>query len=205
MTLSAPFAFLFGGAGEQLVRAYAHMLRDLFPPGLLWDWSEESPLWQLVLACADALGRLHERAVDLLREVDPTMTLELLPEWEAALGLASSGDEDVRLARVVARLIHRQRVRPADFQRALAGLLGLDAEDVEVLEMTRAQAVESLHPRDIYLAHIWTGAGPGYDLAGAEALVDQIEHAHTQVRVYETKVMICDDPKSLVDRDLIGA
>jgi uncharacterized protein YmfQ (DUF2313 family) len=205
VTLSAPLASLLGGADEYLVRAYAFMLRGLFPPGRLWDWAEESPLWQLMLACADGLGRLHERGVDLLREVDPTMTQELLPEWEAALGLASSGGDLVRLARVVARLIHRQRVRPADFQRALAGLLGLEIDDVEVIEMTRAQAVTSLHPRDIYLAHIWTGAGPDYDLSGAQALVDQIKHAHTEVRVFETKIMIVDDPKSLVDRDLIGA
>lgn len=200
------FSHPFGPDLEELVQAYTRLMIDLLPPGRLWKLIGDTWLRRFFEGAAEELARAHERAQDLLRESFPDQAVELLADYEEELAMVPAiGDtEAVRRARVVARLVARQRVRPADYRQALAGLLGIaDPADVEILEVTNAQARSTLHERDIYLFHIWTGTGD-YDLVGAQALVAQIDHSHTVGRVYETKVMICDDPQSLVDRDLIG-
>src|SRR5512139_1323300 len=117
---------------------YASMLRALLPPGKLWRVAG-SLLSQVFLACADELARVDTRAGDLINEADPATTLELLPDFERELGLeAGTSSVDERRARVVTRLVARQRFRPVDFQTALAPLLALDPADVDVIERTRA-------------------------------------------------------------------
>jgi hypothetical protein len=57
---------------------------------------------------------------------------------------------DERRARVVARLVRRQRYRPVDFQAALAPLLVLDPGQVAVIQRTRAFCVAIGDDREIY-------------------------------------------------------
>jgi uncharacterized protein YmfQ (DUF2313 family) len=185
------------------------MLWALLPPGRLWLRDPDSELDRFLLASADELARIDARGQDLIRESDPQQASELLPEFEAMLDLAPDGTEAERRARVVARLIARQRFRPVDFQVALAPLLGQAAEDVVVIERTAAQAATmgDLSGDEIFHAFIYRDpTDPGsYDLAGAQTLADDIKPSHTEVTVIESVDVLADDPFSLTDRDILGA
>ncbi len=186
--------------------AYARMMKLLLPPGPLWRLDADSNLSKVFLAASDELVRVDGRGETLIAEADPRTADELLPDWERLLDLDSTGTLDERRSRVVARLIARQRYRPADFQLALAPLLGQDVADVVVIETSRADAIATGDDRDIYRAHIYRDpTEPGtYDLAAAQALCDAIKPAHTEVKVIESIDFLCDDPFSLCDRDLLG-
>lgn len=186
--------------------AYARMLRALLPPGRAWREGWEGVLAGALRAAADELARVSARAADLLRESDPRQADELLSDFEADLGLATTGTVDERRARVVAHLLRRQRVRPVDYQTALAPLLGQAPEDVVVIERSRADAIAMGDDQEIYRFLIYRDPdAPGsYDLESAQALVDKMAHSHTKGHVIESIDMLCDDPFSLCDRDLLG-
>lgn len=187
--------------------AYTRMMMALLPPGKVWRLITGSTLFNLLAACADELGRLEGRSVNLLDEADPSKTLELLPEYERELDLPSTGTNGERVARIVAREIARQRFRPVDFQNALTGLLGLAPASVVVIERTHAAALAMGDAREIYRFFIYRDpALPGtYYLASAQALVDDIKPSHTIGTMIESINFLCDDPYSLCDRDLLGA
>jgi hypothetical protein len=197
--------------------AYARMLKALLPPSKVWALID-SLLSAIFLACADELVRVGDRVLDLLEESDPRTTLELLPDFERVLGLVAEGSLDERRARVVAQLLRRQRARPADFQQVLAPLFGQATEDVAVIERDRAFALLVGDDREIYRFFIYRDPSEGaiddpepswwggaYDLDGAQALVDDMAHSHTQGHVIESVNMLCDDLFSLCDRDMLGA
>ena len=187
--------------------AYARAMALLLPPGRIWRVVGGSLTMGALTGAGDELVRVGERGQDLIRESDPRTADELLPDFERVLALDSTGTLDERRARVVARLIARQRYRPVDFQEALAPLLGQDPEDVVVIERTHAQAI-LIDPdgREIFRFFIYRDPGlPGtYDLAAAQDLVDAIKPAHTMGHVIESIDFLCDDPYSLCDRDLLG-
>lgn len=65
---------------------YRDQLRRLLPPGLIWPDSR-SNLSSLFLALAPALSNVHNRLLELIEEVDPRTSTELVDEWIRALGL----------------------------------------------------------------------------------------------------------------------
>jgi uncharacterized protein YmfQ (DUF2313 family) len=89
---------------------YRAQLFQLRPPGPVWNWTVGGVLWNLALAIADGLVRLHLRIERLYLEADPRSTSELLPEWEATVGLPDGcipggGSTEQRRAAVNARLL----------------------------------------------------------------------------------------------------
>lgn len=66
---------------------YGRQLGQLLPPGAAWSTDPESNLQLLLRAFGESLARAHRRADDLDREIDPSLTHEILERWEAALGL----------------------------------------------------------------------------------------------------------------------
>lgn len=186
--------------------AYADMFMSLLPPGKLWRWAG-SLLRDLLLACGDGFVRFDARVADLLNESDPTTALELLPEYERELKLDPAASTDERQARIVARLVARQRFRPVDFQQALAPLLALAPADVQVLERTRAFVTSIGDDREIFRFFVYRDPSlPGTPfIASAQALVDTIKPSHTVGTVIESTSALYDDPHSLYDRDLLGA
>lgn len=83
---------------------YRLQLRGLLPSGPAWD-PELVPEIDLVLqGVAVEFARLEGRAVDLLNEMDPAGVSELVPDWEAVMGLPDAclgpnpAFEDRRLA-----------------------------------------------------------------------------------------------------------
>lgn len=186
--------------------AYARMQKALLPPGRLWRLTPTSVLSAILLAAGDELERVSGRARDLVEEADPRTTTELITDWERMLNLAAAATIEERRALVVALLTRRQRFRPADVRKALAPYLGLDEEDVEVIETSRALAIATSNDRAIYLFHVYRDpALPGtYDVAAAQAELDTIAHSHTKGKVIESTSFKCNDPYSLCDRDLLG-
>lgn len=193
-------------SGPLTATVWTRVLKALLPPGRLWNLDPDSELSRTLAAAADELARIDARARTLLDEANPLTTTELLPDFERALGLASEGSLAERRGRVVALLVRRQRFRPVDFKVALAPILGLAAEDVEVIERTRAQAVAMDDDSAIFRFYIYRDPGaPGsYSVADAQALVDRIKPSHTRGRVFESKRFKCGDPHSICGRDLLA-
>lgn len=84
-------------------------LRALLPPGKAWTRDPDATLTALLRGLAAGFASLQARASEVLKDAFPTGTVELLPEWEATLGLPDPciGPEalvDERRAQVVARL-----------------------------------------------------------------------------------------------------
>jgi uncharacterized protein YmfQ (DUF2313 family) len=186
--------------------AYARMLKQLLPPGALWRLDPDSVLSKLFLACGDELERVSERVRDLFEEVDPRTADELLPDFERLLDLPSTGTDAERRARVVALLVRRQRVRPVDFQQALALILGQAVEDVVVLEQSRAFAIAVGDDQEIYRFFVYRDpTEPGdYNLDDAQFVIDLMAPSHTKGHAIESIDFLCDDEFSLCDRDLLG-
>lgn len=192
--------------GQITADGFARMLKALLPPSKMWNLDPDSVLSLTLLASGDELVRVDGRGQDLLNEIDPRTTDELLPDFERMLGLVASGTEDERRARVIALLVQRQRFRPVDFQLTLATLLGQASADVVVIENSRAFAVSVSDDTQIFLFFIYRDpTAPGsYDLAGAQAMVNRMKPSHTVGFVIESINMLCDDPYSLCDRDRLG-
>jgi hypothetical protein len=188
--------------------AYARILKALLPPSKMWRLLATSVLSKLFIACGDELSRVDARVLDLIRESDPRTADEVLPDFERVLELAPDGTADARRARVVARLLRRQRFRPVDFLNALRPLLAGNggAEDPILIERGRAFAVLVDDDREIFRFFILRDPEePGtYDLPAAQALVNRMQPSHTAGYVIESINMLCNDVHGLCDRDLLG-
>lgn len=69
---------------------YLAQLKALLPFGRAWPRDEGSTLGGLLAGLAEEFARVDGRALALLDEADPHTALELLPDWERALGLPDS-------------------------------------------------------------------------------------------------------------------
>jgi uncharacterized protein YmfQ (DUF2313 family) len=67
--------------------AYAAHLASLLPRGDLWERGADPTMDKLLLWMGRELARIDQRIVDLLREADPREAVEMLPDWEAEVGL----------------------------------------------------------------------------------------------------------------------
>lgn len=202
-TLPAILAFTLDGGGGR----NATMLANLLPPGRVWRLGQESVLDAVLLGSADELDRIDARVDDLLDEADPRTADELLPEYEAELGLVAAATIEERRANVIARLIRRQRFRPADFRQALAPLLAQDPADVVVIERSPTFCATVGDQREIFRFFVYRDpALPGtYFLASAQALVDSMKPSRTAGYVIESIAFTLGDPFSLLGRDILGA
>lgn len=91
---------------------YAAALLALLPPGTAWPRDAGAVLGIVARGLAARPAAVHERAERALAETYPPSTLELLPEWEASMGLPDEcvgGDLSTaqRRAAVVGRLTAR--------------------------------------------------------------------------------------------------
>lgn len=66
---------------------YRRLLQALLPEGPIWPRLLGSRLADLLDGMAAELGRVHNRAVDLLEEADPRSAYEMLSAWERVAGL----------------------------------------------------------------------------------------------------------------------
>lgn len=213
--LGSPLAFTLGTFDEEDAPSYARQLKQLLPPGRLWKLLGDSWLGDFLLGAADELSRIGFRARDMLRELDPTTTYELVELFEGVLGITVDTARALasRQASVVAKLVHRQRFRPADFRQALAPILSAQPADLQVIERTAAQALAMGDAREIYRFFVYRNpASPAWvipagedPIAEANAVIVDIKPSHTLGEVITSINFLCDDPNSLCDRDILGA
>jgi uncharacterized protein YmfQ (DUF2313 family) len=128
--------------------AYAEALLGTLPQGLAWRRDRASNLWKLLHGCGEEFARVDARAADLRREANPLLADELLPEWEALVGLpdecsppASTLSE--RRAAVVEKLAFIGDQSPAAYV-ALALRFGLAVTVFEPRPMQCGDLVGSL-------------------------------------------------------------
>ena len=120
-----------------MARDYVTHVKSLFPRGATWNFA--APVFgQLAEAIAIEFARIDARAVDLLAEMDPRTTTELIADWERVCGLpdpcaAAPTTLADRRAAVTARLLARGTPGPnATFLRSLIVALGYDEDDVTI-------------------------------------------------------------------------
>ncbi|MBW9336188.1 DUF2313 domain-containing protein [Herbaspirillum sp. RU 5E] len=66
---------------------FLNALQGLLPSGLVWPREQGSVLADTLSGLAPTFVRHAARAANLLIDANPATTVELLPEWEATLGL----------------------------------------------------------------------------------------------------------------------
>ena len=66
---------------------FAKAMARLLPTGRVWRWDDDSVLQETLRALAPTYVRSSAAAAQLLVDVDPSTTFNLLEEWEASLGL----------------------------------------------------------------------------------------------------------------------
>lgn len=120
--------------------AYLAQLQALLPEGPAWPRDEEATLTLVLAAFADGLAAPDARALQLLEEADPLTALEMLPDWERAVGLPdpcnpiAQGIRDRQLA--VARKLAGIGGQSREFYIQLALLIGLEIEIEEFRPFT---------------------------------------------------------------------
>lgn len=110
-----------------LLPGFVEMVRALAPRGRAWNLHDGSVLMQVLSAIAQAAVDVELQIRRFGAEADPLRTLELLPEWEASLGLpdeclGSSQSVDERRAAIVTRLVGLQGASEPDILAFLSGL-----------------------------------------------------------------------------------
>ncbi|KAF6692757.1 DUF2313 domain-containing protein [Pseudomonas sp. EKM23D] len=91
-------------AGLRDAAQYQTQLRALLPSGPAWDPELVPEIEKILSGVSLELARIDARAFDLISELDPAGASELVPEWEAVMGLPDPclGDtpafEDRRMA-----------------------------------------------------------------------------------------------------------
>lgn len=66
---------------------YSNLINQILPSGKAWNKEQNSNLDKLSQGCVEEFFRIEKRANDLLIELDPTKTSELIPDWEKLLAL----------------------------------------------------------------------------------------------------------------------
>lgn len=107
---------------------FARALRALLPRGRAWSRDDDTTQFATLMGLAPTYERQTNRGNNLLVDSFPTTTLELLPEWEASLGLPDpcaglSPTIAARRSQVVARFAALGGQSQA-FYVAFAGQLG---------------------------------------------------------------------------------
>lgn len=150
-------------------------LQALLPRGRAWPRGDDSNLTALLRGLAAAWAAAHTRQGELLQDGFPASTLELLPEWEATLGLPDpcagpAPIESQRRAQVIARFAYQGGQSIAYFT-ALAAALGGTITIAEYAP-SRANIDSAMGPlRGDAWAHIWQVTLSGVTLFRAEAAI----------------------------------
>lgn len=176
------------------VTAYARQLRQLLPPGRLWNLEPDSVLSKLLLGAAEELARVDARGLVLVEESDPRTATETLAEWERLLGLP---DEDVlevpatteaRRQAVVSKLLKAGGQSRA-YYITLAAACGYvvtiyDEYGLELFRVNRQRVGDRLYGPA--WAHTWKvtvqpPAGSALTHAELERILRRVAPAHTAV------------------------
>lgn len=137
------------------------LIYDLMPKGLAWNRDPDSDTYKLVSSLAVEICRIDDRLEDLLREIDPFQTNELLEDFERMLGLPDEcfGELDQtfeeRRDAVLTALAARGGASIAYFTDLLLTL----GFDVEIIDYTVARAGYQRCGERLYGGEVYARAG----------------------------------------------
>jgi uncharacterized protein YmfQ (DUF2313 family) len=109
---------------------YRDLLARLLPRGMVWVRDTASRLHGLQWGLGAELSRIHNRVIDLADEVDPTMTTEILEDWERQCDLYPSDlpNEAQRRRAIHGHLLQRGGQNPAYYREVAETVLGAEIE-----------------------------------------------------------------------------
>ena len=125
------------------IAAYHQQLMKLLPQGKAWTRDPNTVLSRLMRAEAANLAEIDRIAVKLLDELLPQLTFDLLPEWEASLGLPDDCTDlaatvSDRRAALIQKIVSRLDTNPDTYVR-IGREFGVD---ITVSEQDEARAGE---------------------------------------------------------------
>lgn len=154
----------------ELSERYLNQLQSLLPPGRAWPRDDDAELTAFLTGLAEWLAAVHERALDLKREINPYTASELLDEWESSLALdAGSLTEAQRQAANVAKLADMGGARKTRYL-ALAAALGYTAS-IEGYEVCTCESTCEAEVWPYWVRFFWKLIVQGGGYASADCMM----------------------------------
>jgi len=137
---------------------YVKLIRNLLPTGFAWENVRQHPF---LTGIAGEFCRVGDRTEDLLREIDPNQTVELIEEWETTFGIPDECTPDTiltieeRRAQVIQKMATIGSLS-AEFYEGIGALYGFDitVENHLSFQVGRSVVGDDLtnydNPRDIF-------------------------------------------------------
>jgi uncharacterized protein YmfQ (DUF2313 family) len=152
------------GSQDKTVADHAAALQALLPTGAVWPRETDAGLTKVVWGVAAIVARARTRALALMVDAFPATSYELLPEWEATLGLpdpcaGAAPTLQLRRAQVVARLT-AQGGQSAGYYVAQAAALGYTITIREYAPARMGVMRLGDRMRDAQWAHVWAIQAP---------------------------------------------
>ena len=112
--------------------SYRQQLHTLLPAGAVWPDEPGTALDDLLDAIAEQMARVDASGANLLDDIRPNTTLDLLPEWERVAGLPDTCSVDgssvaVRRASLLEKLVTKTSPSVSEFER-IGDLFGVDID-----------------------------------------------------------------------------
>jgi uncharacterized protein YmfQ (DUF2313 family) len=168
-------------------------LKQLLPPGLLWNLEPDSVLYRVLSALSDEFDRVMTRSADLIEETDPRTATETLPDWEGMLGLPDSAIISIPTSDAARRLAITQKLvrgggQTAAFYVTLAAACGytVTIDDSFAGHVLRVGFRVGDRSYGTAWAYVWqVSVQPPTDTALShselEAIINRAKPAHTTV------------------------
>lgn len=157
----------------------------LLPPGLAWPRDADAELTKLSRALAYEYSRIDKRGLDLLEEVDPRTTIEMIDDWERVFGLPDECDQPDTLA---GRRVALQGKMVGHLDPSIANIISIAASvgyTINIYENRRADLFTCESECDDVLQtyesmFVWTVTTPsGETDAQLECVLDSLTPLHT--------------------------
>jgi uncharacterized protein YmfQ (DUF2313 family) len=155
-----------------------HLLA-LLPTGAAWPRERESGLGDLFTGWAAELARLDQRIAQLHEEADPRTTVEMIGDWEDALGLpdpCTAAATTLSARQIIAwRKLAWQAGQTPAFYIALAATVGMEIEihefdpDVDDHDAALTSMITSGRWRFVWRVHVLTATDYTVFRAGSRA------------------------------------
>jgi len=156
-------------ASVEGIKKFTRLIKGLLPLGRAWETVREDAI-NLFPGLAVEFCRIKDRANDLLTEIDPGTSTELLEDWEQLLGLPD--DCTPAITDIVERRTQaRQKLASvggltSDFYEGVAADLGFDAivTDFQAFRVGTSRVSEALtNPFDTNRHRLRVGRGQAGD------------------------------------------
>lgn len=152
---------------------FTRQMQALLPPGKAWARNQNALITKMIQGASPEMARVQGRGDDILREMNPGESVEMLPEHESLNGIVASGTTSQRQAALLAKLQDQGGHNPADYTAwaAARGFYGVVVRRRPILPFragdratSRAHGIEWAHVHIVeYMPDILTPAANSFD------------------------------------------